>query len=150
MKRVLVLIPLLLGACAATGGNYHEAVSPDKATVVVYRTSGVYQREFGIEVSGKVCSLKQDGFYVSKHKGSVAISGTMWDAPGTSRYTFDAKPGRVYYVNVERKLANAAGGFLGGLISEGTSKQSGPFDIGLVDAARAKRELADLHEDCVR
>lgn len=157
MRSLAISLLLLLAACSASGPSFNEAnLKSDQATIIVYRQDRFlgFAGYFDVDVNGKpYCKIDNAGFFVVKSNSKTEISSSIWDQPGTSRITINAKPHDIYYVRMEmdgsKQVAGALGGLSGQLIAEGAASTGGPFLFTKVDPEIAKQELKNLKQDCL-
>lgn len=157
--RLFILLPILLAGCVASGPIYNEkAISKSNGTtIIVYRNGSMINSldYFNIDINGHLsCKLYNNGFFVSSDiNGDIIISASAWNLPGTSRINLKPKNNGIYYIHVEadddKKFAGAAGGFIGQLLAEGISSNSGPYWFETREPIAAKEELKSLKQDCL-
>ena len=132
---------LLIAGCASgvTPGVLPPAVST-ASRLIIYRPSEfpMGARAPTVVINGvNSCSIGNGrGFEKDVAPGRVSLSTQFWDMPGTSRFSFTASPGQVYYIKFALS-SEAWSGMFAGLIGQGIdqiiSKGSGPFNIELTD-----------------
>lgn len=154
---ILVAALMALSGCTSTGPVY-SSLKPGRppsgmAQVIVYETSSLRLSPIYVDMNGEsACALS--GFFVKDvPAGPVTLSSSIWDMPGTSRLTIDAKPGKRYYVKFQmdtgKSLGFGAFGLLGAAVAEGASSHGGPYLIEAIDEKIATEELQSLKKaDC--
>lgn len=155
--RLYILLLLSLAACTTSGPKF-SSVSPiaDKTTIVVYRSQSFIGMAgyFPVDVNGKEeCNLSYQAFFVRHYApGEINITSELWHSPGTSRIGIKGERGKVHYVRISpdsgKAMSGTFGGFAGYLVAEGTSSTGGPFIFTYMKPEEAKKELADLNQDC--
>lgn len=137
--RITVLVAcLVLSACAASGPSFDltNLNKPrDGSKIVIYRPSGFIAsgRSPSVEINGvKSCEMPQGSFFSKDiNPGPVNLSVTLWDSPGTTRYSIIAKPGKTHFVKISPNKANILAGSsfgIAGMMMEGAnSEQGGQF-----------------------
>lgn len=147
MSKYLIFV-LLLAACAPEGIKY---VEPDKNRMIIYKPQNWANSRSGtrvpVQINGILACDLHDGSYFTAPLTKNTLSISLWDMPGTSRFTTSHR-----YVRIEldgdKKAAMALGGLLGSLMAEGLSEKSGQFKFTEVDQSTAKKELQLLVSDC--
>lgn len=135
MRKISILSFILLCGCAANGPAFDTSyISPSKdSKIVVYRGESYYlsARKPDVLINGMACELPQRAF-ISKEipSGKVELSISMWDLPGTTRYSFSAEKGKTYFIKTEPNKQNLLAGSafgLAGMVIEDHSGQGGQF-----------------------
>lgn len=146
MNRFGLLLIALLSACTATGSNFDAAEAATKSQVIVYRPFSVvyFTRGFPISVNGEdICKLSNAGFItVPVTSKKTIVSGSLWDAIGTSSLSIDTSKPQTYYVKVE------FGSVLFGFAGQTLNGRGGPFIFTQVVPEQAIQELKELESDC--
>lgn len=152
MKKIM-LVSLLLASCAS--GPSFSAL-PVQTQIVVYRPSGFmsFSARFWIEDNGnEYCKLHNAAFVVHPtDPGKHTLGSSNFGSIGTSKITFDVKPGQTIYVKMEvngqRTLTGTVGGILGQTVDNQISENAGPVYLGIVSKETAQAELQGLSQDC--
>lgn len=148
MSKYLVLILLLVSACAPDAPKYTE---PKATSVIIYRPAYWTNMRSGssvtIEVNGvKACDL-HTGSYFLIPPGHNTITASLALYPGTSRITTDKRFIRMDE-DANKKAMIMAAGLIGALIAEGASDHGGQFVFTEMDGDAARKELVNLVQDC--
>jgi hypothetical protein len=117
MKHAVLLVVVLLSACAAGGPRYAEhsgdapTVPDQQSRLVVFRQSSTPQysaREARLELDRAAAgSVLPAGFRVfDVAPGSHTIVVDMWDAPGRCELTFEITGGTTQYFEVAPRIAS--------------------------------------------
>ncbi len=139
--------------------SWSEAPANARARIVVYRPSTLdhFQRSPEIDLNGvPACDLPNgEAFFRDIEPGSVTVSTSLWDWPGTSRLAFRADEGRTYFVrmspNAEKRLAGLLGGHPGVWIAEALAERGGPFLLDLTARAEALASLESISAaECIQ
>lgn len=154
MKKFIFIL-LVLSGCAASGEQF-KIVDPvnSKATLIVYRLEPLSLTPYTIAINGiDSCRLHHEAYFTKIiDAGQITISTSYWSMPGTSRITFDAKNGNIYYIrvthNTENSLSSSFGGIIGQEIYQSASDEPGPMKFYLMNNDIAKQELAETNQDC--
>jgi hypothetical protein len=149
MNRILAVgaCLMILAGCAGKpassgSGIIINAAPPDRALVIVYRTSAFDHsaRMPGIAINGvHACDLADGHALVREvEPGNTAISTSLWDWPGTSTITVAVERGETYYIrmapNPDKRMAGMVGGHPGVWLAEALAERRGPFLLDLVPA----------------
>jgi len=158
-KIFIILFAIALAGCSAKGPTYSslpdEAKQPRKgmAQLIVYQPVSMNLRSLDIEINRvKGCNLAAGTFFLlDVPPGQTTISSSIWDAPGTSSLTINAKSAHRYSIRIQwdmgKSMGFAVAGIPGGLIAESASSHSGPFLIDSIDEETSKQELAKLKQN---
>jgi hypothetical protein len=162
MKKHLSILALCsaLAACSATGAQFDmgELKNPPvgNTQLVVYREGGFIGSAENpmIEANGKnICNLPQGSFILaSLPAGKIDISADFFNKP-MGKYSFDAKPRQIYYIQVAVNTGQIGGsmlGAVGGAVTAASQKDSSPFYIKRVYEDSALKDLGGLKQstDC--
>jgi len=153
--KLFILAFLLLAGCASVGPTYTELAplppSHGMAQIVVYQPpAAIRLSSTAVDINGVPgCEIATGTFfYKDVPSGSMTISSSIWNMPGTSRLTIPTILGKRYYIKFQmdmgKSMSFGALGFVGALASEGVSSGGGPFLIESVNEEVALRDLQSL------
>lgn len=155
MKIIAIALMALLSGCASTGANYTAAPVPkNQAQVVIYRPSAFvgFAVSSAIELNGRPTCHLANNSHISRNfqPGPTTISASTWSMPGNTRLTFNAAPGKQYYIRVqfnnEKVMSWGMGGLVGGLAAEAISNSKGPMLMNVVDPTQGRAEVAQTKQ----
>lgn len=150
MKKLIILL-LLAGCAQGPQWSAPPTVEHGKAQIVLFEPKSLRLSSTAVDLNGQHgCDVAAGGYFVlNVPPGEQTLSASIWDMPGTSRLTVNAKAGQRYYVRLDYDFGKGAAfgglGLPGALAVEGASSHGGPFTIELIDQKTALDALPSMH-----